>query len=815
MFRQYPLAMRFIFFLFPPLIIAGLSAYWMLSASLAQESGTRSVHGLYTSGSIVRNEQGIVKISAESDRDVYFLMGYAHAQDRLWQLNLQKWTTQGRMSEFFGSAYLKQDIFLRKLDITQTADSAWQALSPEAQATLTAYSDGINAWLAENHPLPPEFLLLNTQPERWAPVDSIAWLKFFALILSGNFPKEMERYLAISRLNDAQFKSMYPNLNTPDTELSAEAGGPAMSTILEQVVNQTNQFRDTFKMGAVGIGSNAWVISGEHSANGAALLANDPHLGLQTPSAWYVVSQSGDHLRSNGMSLVGLPLVVFGANENIAWAGTSMMADVQDGYIEQLSSTAPLRYKSTAGWQAPNRREESILVKPDFPVVLRPPSKPLIIQVLSTEHGPIISDTSGSFDRAISLQWTGLEKSDTTYESIYRINLAHDWPSFHAAVSYFVAPALNLLYADRKGNIGYQGAGRIPVRNKGDGQFPSPGGSAQYAWKGYIPFSEMPGQYNPKNGYIVSANNNMTPDNPHFISNDWAPPERANNIELLINNALAMDSKIRVETMMAMQLDVKSLAAKKLLPLLLTVKPENPEQYDALQVLRNWDGDVTRESTAAAIYLVWVRHLKTMLFTENLTQNWDMRGKLEELNNFGIDASTDTVVDALAANNDTWCKKETASEQSCANTLVRSLTKTIKELKKLQGDNLHEWHWGDIHYAYYRHTPFSEVSLIKNFFESSISNGGAEDTINVANAKLYDSRGYRQDAGPGFRQIVQLGNHIEHWYSLPTGQSGHPLSPHYRDMLTAFRDGKYFKLDFPNQASRNHRLYLNANQEAQ
>lgn len=795
--RSYPLLLRFGVFVILPVVALAAYLFWYLNASLAQTSGRVVISGLQARTEVRRDELGVVRIHAKKDRDVYVSMGYVQAQDRMWQLEFQRRLAQGRLSEVFGKTFVERDAYVRTLGLYDASQSAWDALSPEARDSLEAYAEGVNAWLAEGHTLPAEFTLLGISPAPWRPVDSLAWIKFFAFTLSSGFNREVERFLAKSALNDEQYKAIYPPGTGPSNGDVPKIPDARASQMMSELSGIQTALRSTLRIGMVQSGSNAWAVSGRHTASGQALMANDPHLGLQMPSAWYVVDLSGEKLKSSGMSLVGLPLVLFGANQHIAWGGTNMMADVQDGYLEQLDPQNPKRYLRDGHWHDLEIRQELIRVRTDFPQWLRPALKPVHVQVRTTAHGPILSDVTGYLEQAISLRWTALDKGDTTYESIYRINLASDWATFRAASSLFVAPPLNLLYSDDRGNIGYQGVGRIPIRTRGGGDLPVPGWSNDYRWRGYIPFDEMPHAYNPEKGYIVSANTDMSPSGyKHFISKDWAPPHRATRIEALLAAAISTRSPITVESTRAMQLDVLSLQAKEMLPVLLALAPSNALQTRALSQLSAWDGAMTRESSAASIYMAWMRHLRKQLFTESLAKNWSVQARGSALSTFGSEVGVEVMVAALTDGRGVWCAPQSDEKRSCRTVLRQSLADALQDLRKRNGNDVEDWALGRLHFAHYRHVPFSESGLLKHFFERKVSTEGADDTVNVGGPSYVTAGNYLHDIGPVFRQVVEFsGSGPRQFFSGTGGQSGNFFSAHYDDMQSLFDRGALSEID--------------------
>ncbi|WP_281560973.1 penicillin acylase family protein [Thalassomonas sp. RHCl1] len=762
-----------------------------MAESLPQLSGETSVTGIQAKVAIARSPSGIVNISAQSDNDAYFGLGYAHAQDRLWQLEVQRRIVQGRLSEVFGKSSVNRDIWFRTLSLYEKAADDWQVLTPKAQQALIAYSDGINAWLNQTGILPPEFALLDIQPEPWTPQDSLAWIKVFALNLSGNFRKEISRHLASQQLTPEQVATLFSDYpgNGPVTAEYDPAGQENMAAMLELQLD----IEQHLQIGGKYVGTNVWAVSGQHSANGGAILANDPHLGLQIPSLWYIANLRGDKLNASGMTLVGLPLVIFGRNGHIAWGGSSMMGDNQDLFFEQINHVDNNLYLADGQWLPFDVKKEIIHVKQDFPAGLRKDIQPIEVNIRTGRHGPVISDVFKTSEQAVSLRWTALDDKDTSFQAFFDLNYAQDWAQFNAALKQHVAPNLNMLYADTQGNIGYLGIGHIPLRQTGKGNLPVPGWDNQYQWLGYIPVDEWPSSYNPPEGYIINANNKaVSADYPYFISQDWAPPARAVRIQDMLKQAL-QQGKLSAEQMQTIQADTLNLSSLALLPVFTKVTPATQTQEKALEYLRSWNGDMARDSYGATLYNTWLGFLREALFSDELTMQWGKGARdsfLRTVRGFISVEDIKAILEAKHSSDYNWCDKvNTQATESCEQILQSSLVSAISRLSKLQGSDTKDWQWGEVHHTSYQHTPFSSAKLLDAVFERRISNGGSPDSINVAVSSFEQAQGYLQTFGAGFRQIIDLSKaDTRHLVMNSTGQSGNIMSRHYDDMVKPFRN---------------------------
>jgi penicillin G amidase len=789
----FPILKRLMLFVFLPiaLLLIGLYVYGRLG--LPPREQTLQVPG-GEAVKIVRDEHGVPHLYANRDEDIYFAMGYVQAQDRLWQLELERRLASGRLSEIFGKDLLSQDSWMRTLGLRQSAESAYSALSEPARRSLTAYARGVNAWLSEKHPLPFEFALFNVHPKPWTEIDSLAWSKVFALNLASNLDQEIGKAVASRYLSPEQVQFFFPGkLDTSKEKILS----PTLA--LASLGRFSHNLHLNWQIGGREVGSNAWLVSGRYTADGGALLANDPHLGLQLPSVWYPVVQHGARLRAQGMSLVGLPIVIFGQNGHIAWGGTSMMADVQDLAIERFDPKDPNRYLGDGKWVSVEQDEEQIEVAPDFPAFLHQALKPVQIEVRHTRNGPIISDLHGkAIGQPVALRWTALQTGDRSYEGMYAVTYAEDWTSFRESFRHYVAPALNMLYADRNGNIGYLGVGQIPIRRQGDGSIPVPGWDSTFAWQGYIPFDDMPVQYNPPEGYIVSANNRPVGDNyPYFISSDWAPPARAERIKQMLQEAVASGHPVTLQDMRAIQTDVVSLSARHLLPQLTALVPSDADERLALGLLGKWSGNMAASSAQAAIFNVWMRHLAVKLFGDALTDDWTRQQQQQYLRSLLAGATIDQIDRALTDEHALWCRPQApeTDERSCQRLLRTSLDEALSELHKRLGANETAWRWGAIHHTLYAHQPFSKSRGLSSLFERRVESGGGPDCIDVSGFSVRGTDGYVGNLGPSTRQLIELGPQGgRHEYMNSTGQSGNWMSPHYADMVLPFTRGQYYSL---------------------
>ncbi|HEY84975.1 MAG TPA: penicillin acylase family protein [Chloroflexi bacterium] len=758
-----------------------IGAFACIRNSLPKTSGRVKLAGLDGQLEIVRDKDGVPHIFAATDHDAFFAIGYVHAQDRMWQMEFQRRIGAGRLSEILGEATLDTDKFLRTLGTYRAAETAWPALSQESQSALTAYAAGVNAWLEEGHVLPVEFLILGVKPEPWTVYDSLVWSKMMSWDLGGNYDMELLRVKLAQALGPeraAQLLPAYPEDGT--TILSQNELAPQTSDTLLDI---DTQLQTLFHLRGLDVGSNNWVVSGKLTESGLPLLANDPHLGARIPSIWYLAEIQGENIHVIGITFPGLPILAAGHNEDIAWGVTNVGPDVQDLYVEQVNPKNLNQYKVNDKWVDMTIVEEPIYVKGE--------DEPILWAARSTRHGPLISDVSGSAPMPVAMRWTALAPDDTTMDGFFKLNYAANWEEFTQALSYYVAPSQNFVYADTKGNIGYYAPGRIPIRSKGQGLAPVPGWNDDYKWESWIPFDELPHAYNPEKGYIATANNKVISDEyPYFISAQWASPQRAQRISEMIEEMSSGSEKISVDDMAVIQADQHSAQIRELLPLLLQITPVDDRQKEALSYLQNWDGDTGKDSIATSIYQAWFRQLGPAVFED------DLRGDLYD--DLAERVHETFLINIMTNENNVWCDNFlTTPSENCADIAQTALDRGLDDLEDRMGKNMSRWQWGNIHLTQYPHAPFSEVDALKRFFHREIANGGDKYTVNVAPPKYSNQENpYYQFHVPSYRQIVDLSAWNSSRFIHTTGQSGNVISPHYDDFIERHQAVEYLPMSF-------------------
>lgn len=804
-FRSHPMLWMFLTFVLIPLMALLGWAYSFVIDSTPDTVGTEVVKGIQAPVKITRDEHGVTYINAKYDQDVFFAIGFAHAQDRMWQLELQRRMTQGRLAEIFGRSAMGFDVYARTLGMDKNAKLSWDSLSDEARAALNAYTSGINSWLHGGHTMTLEFTLLGVEPEDWQPTDSLAWIKMFGLLLAGNYQKDLSRLIMAQSLPTDKAQMLAGAMDADDivTAANVNVGGDTVAALekLSALGDFSKTIEQQWGIGSKNIGSNAWVVSAEHGKDGLATLANDPHLGIALPSQWYAVNLKGDKLDVAGMSLVGLPIVMLGKNKHIAWGSTNMMADSMDLYYEQINTQNENQYKRDDQWVEFDTRVETIKVKADFPSFLRVELDPIKVKVRDTDHGPMITDMLGKVGQPMSLRWVGGSRKDTSFDAFLALNYANDWTTFKQSMEVHVAPAMNMFYLDAQQNIGYLGVGKIPVRGKGVGNLPIEGWKGEYGWQGFIPFDDMPQSYNPEKGYLLSANNRAVgAEYPYFISQDWADPQRAERIDQLLREKIDKGEKFSIEDHQVMQQDLMDLQAVAMLPELTNIANIEQEDQEPLEMLlsrlRDWDGNTDVDSVATTIFVTWMRHLRGALFGDEFKSYFGNPSLKARQRMIVSEVSLPMVHAALTSTKIDWCDDmETSEKESCDEIKIDALKATFSELWKLKGDDLDDWAWGDVHQAVYEHRPFSNIKGLDIIYERSVSRGGSPNSINMSTYEFSPDKGYTQSVGPAFRQLVQFSSEgSQYWYMNTTGQSANVVSEHYDDLIDPFIEGQYYLL---------------------
>ena len=760
------------------LSVAAAAGYAWLRQSLPQLGGSLTLTGLKAPLEIVRDRHGVPHIYAASVEDAQFGLGFVHAQDRLWQMEMNRRVGSGRLSEALGPATLDTDKFLRTLGVRRVSEATLKALSAKARGEIDAYAAGVNAFLAQRSgPLPPEFLLTGVSPEPWESADSVAWTKMMAWDLGANWRSELLRMRLAKKLSTAQIGEFLPPY--PGEAPLAIADYGALYRQLDASKLASLAIPGMSESGA----SNNWVMAGKRTASGKPLLANDPHLGLAAPAVWYFAHLSAPGYEVMGATLPGVPGVVLGRNARVAWGFTNTGPDVQDLYVERLDAAGQVL--APLGWQKLATRSEVIKVKGQADVALT---------VRESRHGPLISDVFKQAAEALpqgyalAFAWTALREDELTMQSLGGFASAGNWKEFLAAARDSHSPQQSMVYADIDGNIGFVAPGRVPVRKRENdlkGQAPAPGWDAKYDWDGFIAFEDLPQSYNPASGELMTANHKIVADDyPHYLTNEWVLPYRAQRIAQL----LAATPKHTPQSFARIQADTVSLQVREILPLLLKSRTSGPEAEQILQELGKWNADMAVEGAEPLIVSAWLRELGRLIYADELGELFD--GAWEHRATFMHDVLADK------AGQGRWCDDvATPAKESCADLLPRALDLALTDLKRRYGSERKQWRWGDAHFALSEHRPFGRQAQLAKLFDVRVPSPGDTYTVDVGRNSLNnESAPFASRHSASLRAVYDLADPDKSMYIHSTGQSGNLLSPLYQNFAERWARTEYIPM---------------------
>ncbi len=627
--------------------------------------------------------------------------------------------------------------------------------------------------------MPIEFQILGYRPEPWRPADSLVWGKLQALQLSANFREELLRARLLTRLTPREVDDLFPTGAGPVT-LAADllGSGGGFASLLERVAGAlpTPPVSNT--------ASNEWVVAGARTSTGRPILANDPHLSLGAPVLWYLARLETPELTLAGATVPGLPFHLLGNNGTIAWGMTATGSDTQDVFVERLDANDPTRYQSPDGAMRFTTRSELIKVRG---------GTEHRVSVRASRHGPVLADDSPLADTrpapgyALSLAFTGLSANDTTAEALYRLDRARTWDDFVAALRLYQTPQVNIVYADTSGAIGFYAPGLVPVRGRGKGLVPVPGWETTFDWTGTVPFDALPHALNPPSGRFINANNAPTgPDYPYLLAARWPDPSRAQRIAELLDR----DGQESTAASLAIQQDTVSLPARRLLPLMLPRPGADTEALSrtaraAVALLQRWNGTMGRDAPEPLIFSWWLREFNRLVFADRLgpmfPEYWDLHPD---------------VVEHILSEAPTWCDQMSApGTRTCSDALRSSLETAVRTLADRYGDHPELWRWGDEHRAGLEHALLSRIPGLGWLFDIGVETDGDAFTINRGISHVADpDKPFADVHGPGLRSVYDLADLDQSLFMIATGQSGNPLSPHYGDRVTTWRDGAMISL---------------------
>jgi len=780
-------------------IVAGLI---YLTSAQTSPSGKRVIRSLSDTVAITFDESDIPHIQAKSSSDALFALGYLHASERSWQMEVNRRLASGRLSEILGKETLAIDRFIRTLGIKHTAEKQFDRYPIATKRLLQSYADGVNAGNAHlGWALPLEYFLTGSQPGHWSPTDSVAWMLMMALDLGGNWHKELQRlelsqflttrqiwevmpaYTPGEPVSNVDFAKIYRDINVFNPNSVARDQKSKKLPATELTANEVPGGKDS-------IGSNNWALNGKLTSSGKPLLANDPHLGLSTPAIWYMAHLEAPGLNVIGATLPGIPGVVLGRTDKFAWSFTNTGPDVQDLYIEQLDPKNPGVYRGPDGPLPFTVRQEIIDIKGEI-------SQRFLVK--ETQHGPVISESYARAKRiidtnryALALRWTALDVENQSVAGLLDMNHAKDLDAFKKALRKNYAPMQNVVMADVDGNISYQAAGVAPKRTLHQGLYgvaPALGWEKQYDWTGYVPFEQLPNSSNPDANWIATANQKILAGNdPNPLTGDWELPTRYDRIVELIKGKSNHD----LASMKSMQADTLSLGATPLLGLFKSTQSKHPLAQQTSELIKNFDGDMRVNSSSALIFNAWADQLTRKLFS-----------RLSYLftENYGARSFRQALILHLQNPDSPWCNDpKTEQIESCADASNAALDQALEQLSAQLGSNPINWTWGNAHIAVSEHRPFSKVPVLGGLFNLRQPFPGDSFTINVGRLELLKADNpFETKQAASLRALYDLSDLEQSLFIYQTGQSGWVQSKLYRNMSILWAQNEYLPLQMKPQ----------------
>jgi penicillin amidase len=753
-------------------------------SALSVTNGTLKLSGLEHPVTVLRDPWGVPHIYAQNQHDLFFAQGFVAAQDRLFQMELWKRVGQGRLAEVFGPAYLERDINARRLTYRGSLSDDYESYAKDAKQILEAFTQGINAEIAlRTAPggpgLPLEFQLAKFAPEPWKPEDCLSRMAGFPM--TRNAVAELlhaklftllgaKKASALLDLDPPVLLDSFPGVDLSDLSPEILRNLQGSDSSMTMPPDLATAFALPDEPGSGKWASNNWVVSGKLTASGRPLLANDPHRTVdKSPSLRYIV-----HLVAPGWDVIGAtepgtPGIQDGHNQRVAWGWTIFGMDQQDLYLEKLDPGNPQRYKTQNGWEQLEVRKSTFHVKGKADVT---------VDLKFTRHGPVLWEDAASY-RALSLRWVGAEPGTAGYMASLTLDRVQNWQEFEEAVKRWKLPTHNIVYADIEGNIGEHSVGMVPIRKNFTGTMPLPG-EGGYEWAGWVPVPELPHEFNPARGFVVTANQRMTPDNfPYNVGFEWVEPYRANRVKEVLNQAASSGHKFTREGMEQLQADVTSLPARELLQLLHSAA-RNADDAPTQMLLR-WNATLDRESPAAALYELWQMEIEKQMLHHLVPENaWKtLQGRVP----------LTVILNGLEhPDQETFGAQPQAARDQL---LLDALKAATEKVKTLQGSEPSYWSWGRLHTVTFHH-PLELLTGAKPLLNiGPLPRPGDSYTVNNTS---YAGENFDQLSGPSYREILDVGNWDESVVANVPGESGQPGSPHYSDLVPLWDQTRYFPM---------------------
>jgi len=769
------------------LVLIALGAGVYAWRSVPADSAQHTVDAKLGDTTITIDGDGIPTISAKSERDLAFAVGFMHARDRLWQLEMHRRIGRGELAEILGPKALDTDRFIRTLGVHRAAQAQLAGLPAPAREALQAYADGVNRYVRDAMTVrPPEFVILGVQPGTWEPADTVAWAIMMAYDLGGNWSNELLRLQMAARMPVSRIDELLPP--QPGDALPAHGDYVALykslAVLPPRPVKTASADPLFLAAGIEGIGSNNWVVNGSRTTSGKPLLANDPHLSLAAPAIWYFTRQKAPGIDVMGATLPGGNAVILGRTAGVAWGFTNTGPDVQDLYLEELNDRGEAR--TPDGWQKLASRVETIRVKGE---------KDVQITVRESRHGPLISDANAPLAAAVdgrkyavALRWTALAADNQSVLAAPLMNKAQTVAELRDALRFHAAPQQNVVMADTQGATAFIAAGRVPVRrpdNDLNGLAPAPGWDAKYDWTGFLTYEQLPQQN--VDSFLATANQRIHGnDYPHFVSGEWAHHGR----KLRIEELLTATAKHDAQSLRTIQHDLRHTHDTPLLKWLPKLKSQHPLAADALKALQHYaqqplaaaDGDA---AIASLVYWTWSREATRRIFADDV-------GEPLFTAIFGRRDFRAALNGALARDDAYWCDNgATPARETCDETVAAAFDAALASLAASHGNDVRQWRWDSAHFARSEHRPLSNVPLLRDLFEVRTPTAGDTYSVMVGKVRLRDPHPYANEFAASLRAVYDLAaaDPAAATIIYSTGQSGNPFSRHYRDLAQRWGAG--------------------------
>lgn len=765
---------------------AGGGLLWLRSSMPTIDGRLTGLAGLARHAAVTRDSRGVLYITAETPADASFALGFAHAQDRLWQMEMTRRIGTGRLAEVIGDGGLTIDRMIRTLGLHRLAEANLERLSPDARAHVEAYGAGVNAYLGtRTGPLPPEFVLLGHAPEPWRPSDSLVWGRLMSLQLAGNWFGEILRARMLKAgLAPADLDTLWAD-DGPPRRIAAAPASEAVALLGRERLDALGAaLPDEL---APRLASNVWILGGSRTPTGRPVLAGDPHLGLSDPNIWTLARIDAPGYQRIGAFVPGVPFLVIGHNGRVAWSMTTTHSDTQDLFVEKLDPADPGRYLTPDGSAAFESRTETI----------RAGDRTVEQVVRATRHGPVVSDAMESAAEAaadgtvLALASPVLRADDDTAEALFQMGAATDADAFVDALRGFHSPQQNVAFADGDGRIGMLSAGRVPVRASGDGFLPAAGWTGDGDWLGWLPFDQLPRVRDPGDGAIINANDRVWPrDHDRHFGREADAGFRAQRIRQRLAGA---DGSL--DAMASVQLDTVSGSARELVPhLLRQAEGHTPDAASrkALALLAAWDGDMAADRPEPVIFAAWMSVLHERLFGD------DLGPLLASYRRIRHETLSRILVAGPAlgrSGGPRWCDdRRTPAAETCPDLVAGALSEALADMTRRFGADVDGWRWGEAHQAVFEHRVWSRVPVLGDLLARRMPTGGGDYTVNRGSWTTGGDPAFRHSHGPSLRVVYDLADLDRSRFAATLGPSGNPFSPFYGSWQDVWARGGSFTI---------------------